>query len=125
MKLDANLTERLCIATAKALGTYSNESLNVVPVSSVKVVDGKIWLIDYFFEKTKVNFLANPNVVLTFWTDLDGYQIKANSSYLTEGKAFDEATHWISLIHPNRTVKGLLVLSVDEVCDISISGKKL
>jgi len=108
-------------SSSKALATSFNDQLNVVPVSSVKVKGDEIWLIDYFFNKTKSNFLNNPNVALTFWTDTSGYQIKAKVSYLTVGGDYEIAKEWISEIHPERMIKGLLILEIDQIFNISIN----
>ena len=110
---------------AKALATVINDEVNVVPVSSVKVVGNQIWLIDYFFNKTLLNIRQNPKVALTFWIGLRGYQIKAKTNYLTQGVEFDTAKKWISNIHPNRTVKGLLILETTAIFDISIHNKQI
>lgn len=68
MNFSKVIIESLINANSKALATSFDNQTNVVPVSTVKVVERKIWLIDYFFKKTKSNFLNNPKVALTFWT---------------------------------------------------------
>lgn len=57
-------------ATSKALATYGSAGINVVPVSSVQVVDNAIWLIDYFMEKTSQQIQENPNVSLACRKDM-------------------------------------------------------
>ena len=114
------IKDHLINATSKALATSFNNDLNVVPVSTVKIVENEIWLIDYFFKKTKSNFLNNPKVALTFWSDTIGFQIKANVNYFTVGEKYEMATEWISELHPERTVKGLLILEIDQIFDISL-----
>ena len=53
-----NYVEKMLLsADAKAFATYSEGNLNVIPVSTIKIVDGKILLVDYFMEKRKVNIL--------------------------------------------------------------------
>ncbi|MCF6296857.1 MAG: pyridoxamine 5'-phosphate oxidase family protein [Flavobacteriaceae bacterium] len=125
MDLSQEVIQILLNAEAKALATVANNEVNVVPVSSVKVVDSKIWLIDYFFDKTLSIIQQNPNVALTFWVGLRGYQIKAKVNYLIEGAEFITATNWIAEIHPNRIVRGLLVLETQEIFDISIHNKRI
>jgi hypothetical protein len=125
MELSQEITSILLDAEAKALASASKNDVNVVPVSSVKVVENEIWLINYFFDKTLYNIQQNPNVALTFWKGLKGYQIKAETKYITEGNKFKKATDWISEIHPNRIVKGLLVLDTVDVFDISIDNKRI
>ena len=125
MKLTNQMLEILLNAEGKALATFKNNDINVVPVSSVKVVNGDIWLIDYFFAKTRANVKSSPKVALTFWIGLKGFQVKAIVDYKTEGKDFEKAVKWISEEHPNRLVEGLLVLNITEVFDISIHDKRL
>jgi len=125
LSLSKEAIQILLNAEAKALATVYNNAINVVPVSSVKIVDNKIWLIDYFFDKTLSNIQQNNKVALTFWVGLRGYQIKANTTYMVEGIAFDTATKWIAKIHPNRIVKGLLILEIQEIYDISIHNKQI
>jgi hypothetical protein len=60
-------------AQSKALATYG-ENLNVVPLSSVKIVNGKIWLVNYFMDKTLLNILANPSVSLVCWSEMIGFK---------------------------------------------------
>lgn len=47
---------------SKVLTTNGPAGLNIIPVSSIKVVGGNIWLIDYFFGKTGENAKVNSNV---------------------------------------------------------------
>jgi len=125
MKLTQEQQNILLNAEAKALATSTKNDINVVPVSAVKIVENKIWLIDYFFDKTLKNINENPNIALTFWIGLRGFQLKASTIYLTKGNDFEKATRWIAEIHPNRIVKGLVVLTVNAVFDISINNKRL
>ncbi len=126
MKILAEIKNALLNANSKVLGTISLENdMNVVPVSSVCIVEDKIWLFDYFFNKTKKNVLRNPKTVLAFWSGLNGYQIKAMATYISEGEVFEEAIRWVGKQHPNRVLKGLLVLDPKAIFDISIANKQL
>ncbi len=125
MELSQESISILLNAEAKALATVYKNDINVVPISSVKVVGNEIWLINYFFEKTLSNIKQNPNVAFTFWKGLIGYQIKAQTKYLTEGTKFEKAKEWISKTHPNRIVKGLLVLNTVDLFNISINNKRI
>jgi len=125
MKLTKDVKIILLNAEAKALATSNKKDINVVPVSSIKIVGDKIWLVDYFFDKTAKNIKENPKAALTFWTGLRGYQIKANITYVKEGEIFTEAKKWISETHPNREVKGVLILTILDIFDISIHNKQL
>ncbi len=117
--MEKHLEEFILSAEAKALATYANGSLNVIPVSSIKIVDGKIWLINYFMHKTLVNILKDGNVALVCWRKMMGYQIKGKVSYVIGGQDFDKATEWIKSILPERVVKGLIILTPEEIHDVS------
>jgi uncharacterized protein len=122
--LPQQVADVLLNADAKALATFSNSDINVVPVSSLKIVDGKIWLINYFLDKTLHNIIENPHASLACWKGFVGYQIKVAVTYLTEGKAFETAKAWIAEILPERTVKGLIVLEPTAIFDISASKER-
>lgn len=117
--MEKNIQDFIISAESKALATCSNDNLNVVPVSSIKIVDGKIWLINYFMDKTLSNILNNKNTALVCWRKMMGYQIKGHALYVTEGQDFDEAVKWIQEILPDRVVKGLIVITPNEVFDVS------
>ncbi len=118
MKIDEHVEALIVSAESKALATYGTH-LNVVPVSSIKVVDGNIWLINYFMDKTLANILTNQSVALVCWKKMIGYQIKGTVQYKTEGKDFDHAVAWIKEVLPKRIVKGLIILTPEEIHDIA------
>lgn len=111
-------------ADGKALATLYKDSVNVVPVSSIKIVNDKIWLINYFMDKTLRNIIRNPHVSLACWKGLEGYQIQADVAYLIDGDAFTEAKQWVAKILPERIVKGLLILEPTEIFDVSASKER-
>lgn len=117
--MEKHIEEFILSAEAKALATYANGKLNVVPVSSIKIMSGKIWLINYFMDKTLTNILKDGRVALVCWRKMMGYQIKGKVFYVTEGEDFDEAVKWIKSILPERVVKGLIVLTPEEIHDVS------
>lgn len=117
--MEKHIEEFILSAEAKALATYSNDNLNVVPVSSIKIMEGKIWLINYFMDKTISNILDNNNVAFVCWRKMMGYQIKGVISYVASGQDFDEAVKWIKSILPDRVVKGLIIITPNEIHDIS------
>lgn len=129
MKIATEVQTALLQAEGKALATYSEtDGINVVPVSSVKVVDDKVVLVNYFFGQTVRNIEENPQVALTFWSGLAGYRIKATAEYKTEGEVFDMVTAWIKETIPGRVVKGVLILEPTALYDISAgaeAGKKI
>ncbi len=117
--MDKNIEKFILNSTAKALATLGKNGLNVVPVSSLKVVDYEIWLINYFMDKTVENIKENNKVALVCWNKMFGYQIKGEVEYFENGEKFDEAVIWIKEILPDRIVKGLLVLKPEEIFDIA------
>jgi len=108
-------------ASSKALATRGENGINVVPVSSIRVVDGEIWLINYFMDKTLINILETKEASLVCWEKMFGYQIKGEATYLTEGDKFQTACDWIKEILPDRTVKGLVILKPIDIFDVSPS----
>jgi len=129
MELPENIVQFIQIASAKALATCVNGSANVVPVSKIKVVDNKIWLVNYFMGKTIENIRQNSTVSLACWQGLEGYQIKGEVEYLTEGEIFSSVATEAATEYPDRTVQGVLVLTAKELFDVSATadkpGKKL
>lgn len=117
--MDKNIEKFILNSTAKALATLGKNGLNVVPVSSLKVVDDEIWLINYFMDKTVENIKENNKVALVCWNKMFGYQIKGEVEYFENGEKFDEAVIWIKEILPDRIVKGLVVLKPEEIFDIA------
>lgn len=108
-------------AKSKALATYGPNGINVVPVSSIKIVENEIWLINYFMDKTLQNIKENPEISLVCWLDMMGFQLKGEVEYLENGEKFEEAVKWIKETLPERIVKGLLILKPKEIFDISPS----
>jgi hypothetical protein len=118
-----NIPERianiLLSADGKALATHGKHGTNVVPVSSVTIVDGEVWLINYFMGKTVDHIEEGSTVALAFWKGFEGYQIRAEVAHHTEGPSFEKAKEWIAGILPDRTVRGLLILSPVDLYDVS------
>lgn len=113
------MTDTLLSADSKALATTGPHGLNVVPVSTIRIVDGKIWLINYFFKKTLENILTDPSVSLVGWKGFDGFQVRASVVYVDKGAQFEEARKWVAQSLPDRVVKGLLILTPEFAYDIS------
>lgn len=121
MKLPQQVIDVLLNADGKALATRSDQGVNVVPVSMVKMKEDAIWLFNCFMGKTVENISKEPHTSLACWKGKDGYQIRASATYLTEGDAFEEARRFVAETAPNRVVKGLLILEPLEVYDVSPS----
>ena len=122
LKLTEEMIQMIEGAEGKALATYVPGCLHVVPVSTVKVMENTIILVNYFMGKTLENIQENPDVSLACWQGLEGIQVKAQVAYETKGKTFDETAAWVKEILPDRVVKGVLVLSPYEVYDVSATA---
>ena len=109
----------LCKAEGKALATYGLGGVSVVPVSSLKLHDNKIILVNYFFNQSLVNINQNPQVALAAWIGLEGCRIEATAEHVTFGDIFNEAVEWIAHALPDRVVKGVLILTPTAFYDIS------
>lgn len=118
MIIEKNIEDFILSADAKALATYGDD-INLVPVSSVKIVDGNIWLINYFMDKTLANILINNKVAFVCWRKMMGYQIKGTVAYKTSGEEFEQAVSWIKELLPERVVLGLLIVTPEQIYDIS------
>lgn len=122
MKLTNTITELILHAEGKALATSTKGSPHVVPVSTVKVVDDKILLVNYFMGKTLENILENPEVSLACWKGLSGYQIKGTVEYVTIGAVFNALKEYVAEVLPDRVVKGVLILTPEKVYDVSATA---
>lgn len=122
--LPPNVVDIITNAEGKALATYVPDCLHVVPVSTVKVKDDKILLVNYFMGQTLSNLQANPQVSLACWRGLSGYQIKGEVAYVTSGEVFDEIKNWVAEILPDRVVKGVLIITPKAVYDVSATIEK-
>jgi predicted pyridoxine 5'-phosphate oxidase superfamily flavin-nucleotide-binding protein len=122
MKLTEEIVEMVIGASGKALATVIDGEPHVVPVSTVRVENNKIILVNYFMGQTIKNILENPKVSLACWKGLEGYQIKSTMEYITEGETFESIKEWISELHPDRTVLGVLSLTPNEIYDVSATA---
>lgn len=119
MTLSTDIIEAVLQSQNKALASIGKGGINVVPVSTIRVVDNTIWLMNYFLRKTLDNIIENPNIALSCWTGLKGYQIKGTVEYVAEGAVYENARQWVTDNVPNRTLKGLLIITPSEIYDIS------
>lgn len=125
MKLPILCEEFILQAEAKALATFSHQSgVHVVPVSTIKIMEGEIVLVNYFMGQTLKNLQENPEVSLVCWKGLVGYQIKATARAEENGELFDSIVSWVKTILPERIVKGIVVLTPTAVFDISADAEK-
>ncbi len=117
--MDNFLKDFILKSNSKALATLGNDGVNVVPVSTVFIEEDKIILINYFMDKTLKNILSNNEVSLAVWKDLYGYQIKALCDYKEKGELFEKICLKVKEILPERIVKGILILTPQEIIDIA------
>lgn len=117
--MEQTVSQCVLEAEAKALATCAEGDINVVPVSLVRIVDEKIWLIDFFMEKTVRNLMKNPRASLACWKDTMGYQIKGSVEYLQQGTLYNQACQWVATIKPDKKLKGLIVFTPEEIFDIA------
>lgn len=124
MNLPDKIQEVILNADGKALATAAEDGLHVVPVSTVKILDEQIVLVDYFMGKTVKNILANPKIALACWRGLEGYQVKGEVNYVTEGETFASIKEWAEGMFPDRIVKGILLITPNEVYDVSATVER-
>lgn len=113
------IIKNLLQAEAKALATTGPHGVNVVPVSVINVKESTIYLYDFFMGKTVANLSDSPAVALTAWSGLQGVQIKAVADYCTNGPEFEQAVIAMKEQFPERTLRGLIILTPIVVYDIS------
>jgi len=125
MNIPTEIEKFILGADSKALATIGTDlqSLNVVPVSTIKISGDKILLVNYFMGKTLENIQNNPHICFTCWKGLAGYKINAIAEHITDGKVFDGIKSWVAEILPDRTVRGVLILTPTEIFDISATAK--
>jgi len=94
---------------------------NAVPVGSIVIKDPETILIgDNFFKKTAENAKKpNFNVGVTSWVGMEGYQVKGQGTYLTEGSDYETMKQAIKSMNPNLPAKGCIVMRVTDVYDVA------
>jgi predicted pyridoxine 5'-phosphate oxidase superfamily flavin-nucleotide-binding protein len=117
--LSKEIKHQLLTAEAKSLATYGSAGVNVIAVYSIDVTDEAIILYNFFMGKTIENIIAAPEVALAAWSGFVGVQVKGVATYVTEGERFDEAVVVMKEKFPERTLRGLVVLTPRTVYDIS------
>ncbi|MDQ5901721.1 MAG: uncharacterized protein QG580_436 [Patescibacteria group bacterium] len=122
--MEKHVEEFILSADSKALATISSLGvLNVVPVSSIRVFDSKIVLVNYFMDKTFQNIISNDQVAFVAWSKMIGYQIKGKAEYKDSGEVFDTVVSWIRETIPGRVVKGVIMITPIEIHDIAPDKK--
>ncbi len=125
MNISKEIQDFIISSESKALATIGTDlkSLNVVPVSTIKISGDKILLVNYFMGKTLENIQNNSRVCFTCWKGLSGYKVNATVEHITEGEIFDSIKTWVAEILPDRTVRGVLILTPTDIFDISATAK--
>lgn len=119
MKLSKTLITAIEKAEAKALGTSGAHGVNVVPVSTVRIVDDTVWLMNYFMGETLRNILENHSVTFVCWSGLEGIKLKAHAVYEDEGERFEAAKEFVAEVAPHRIIRGVLILTPVQIQDVS------
>lgn len=118
--ITVDIKRAILTADAKALATSGPQGVNVVPVSVVAVVDDTIHLYDFFMGKTIENIHFANQAALAVWSGLTGVQIKSAVAYVTTGDMFEQASLEMKERFPDRTLRGILVLTPLAIYDISV-----
>ncbi|MDD4575211.1 MAG: pyridoxamine 5'-phosphate oxidase family protein [Bacteroidales bacterium] len=83
--------------------------------------DGKIVVVDNYFNKTLSNLKENTEVSILIHRAKESYQIKGTAVYLSEGKEYEEAYKWIKAINEKYPARGAVIITVHSVYN-SASG---
>ena len=102
------------------LATCANGEPNVVPVAFKDVTeDGKLVVGDVFLETTLNNIKANDGkIAISVYDaqDLEGYQIKGTTEYVTEGAIVDTFKAMVEeMFKGAATAKGALIITLEKV----------
>ncbi len=127
MKLPEDIINIIEGAESKVLATLGPDGPNAIPLSMV-IVDGeKIVVCDCFMGKTAKNLSADSRAAMSFWKGFAGVQVKGQVAYETAGETFDRYVAWLKGKHPDRTLRGVIVMTPEHVYDLAPSnaGAKL
>lgn len=127
MQLPAEIIKTIEEAENKVLATIGEDGPNVIPLSMVVVDGDDIIVCDCFMDKTVKNLSKDTRAAMSFWTGFVGVQLKGHISYETTGEHYDRYTKWLEGKHPDRTLRGVLVMTAEHVYDLAPSnaGAKL
>ena len=116
MALTPGLTQDFDTADMCFLATCHGGVPNTVPVGFKGVWEGKLLLVDLFFDKTRRNIEANPTVAISVgWLDpKGGVQFKGTASVHRQGPAFDEAIRVLRHAGTDATPHSAVVVQVEE-----------
>lgn len=112
---------KLLESVAMAFTTVGDNGVpNTIAVACVKVIEpNKLLITDNFMNKTRINLLKNRKVAIAVWSkdEEEGYQIKGEAEYLTEGEYKD----MVDKMEDNQGLahKAAIVVTVQEIWDLA------
>jgi predicted pyridoxine 5'-phosphate oxidase superfamily flavin-nucleotide-binding protein len=112
-------------APAKALATSGAFGLNVVPVSVVRVFDTELHCYDFFMQKTATHAKEGGIVAFTAWEGFAGVQVKGTVTYHDADHVFADGQAAMRERFPERTLRGVLVIAVEEIFNVSVGGERV
>jgi predicted pyridoxine 5'-phosphate oxidase superfamily flavin-nucleotide-binding protein len=112
------------------LATADSDGMpNAVPIRWTKILaNDTLMLVDNFMKKSVDNIAVNPNIAISVWKDLTGYQFKGTASIETSGVNFENGKKMVLEGNPKLNPKGVVILRVDSIFSTSPgpeAGKKL
>ena len=116
-----------------SLATASKDGVpNVVPVGMLfPGEDGKIWIIDNFFDKTIANMKENPRASFFLWSpEYKGgcWQVKGSLEILDSGSDYEKAVTIAHSRMETAPAKHLVKMCIDDVYNVAPgpeAGKKV
>ncbi len=119
MEMPTEVMNILIEADQRALATNGADGPNLVPLSMVLLENGLIVICDCFMVRSVANLGSDDRVSVAFWKGFVGAQVKGWADYRREGEEFDRAAKWLSGKHPDRVLKGVLVVKPEAVYDLA------
>lgn len=119
MIIPTDIRARIERAEHYALATRSEHAVSVIPVSALHIEDDALVLCDWFMEKTARNLGAHPQAALAVWAGFNGVRIEGITTREESGKRFERIRAWSFKNHPNRTLRGIFVLTPECIYDIA------
>lgn len=112
--------KKLLVENMWDIATCTDTEPNVVPVAFKDITEaGKLVVGDVFLETTLNNLKATDGKIAISVYDaksLEGYQIKGNAEYVTEGTIVDMFKTMVEkMFHGAATAKGALIITPEKV----------
>lgn len=125
IKMNEQVKELLTKQRTIVLATAAPNGIpNVVPIHSKHIIDDEtIMITNQFMNKTLKNMQKNPQVAITFWEGIRGYQIKGNCVIENSGELYEKAVNGVAAYAKSKNVSlkcnGIILIKVTEVYDVS------